>query len=97
MITEADARGAQWRLLYGGRSAESMAFTSELARFGDRVTLWPQDRLGLLDLDAELAVPQPGTLVYCCGPDPLLTAVEQRCAAVGAARAARRAVPETGG
>ena len=79
MINEAEACGAHWRLLYGGRSAESMAFTSELARFGDKVTLWPQDRLGLLDLDAELAVPQSGTLVYCCGPDPLLTAVEQRC------------------
>jgi ferredoxin len=57
-----------------------MAFTSELARFGDKVTLWPQDQLGLLDLDAELAVPQPGLLVYCCGPEPLLAAVEERCA-----------------
>ena len=79
MLAEAEARGAQWRLLYGGRSVGSMAFTNELARYGDQVTLWPQDELGLLDLDAELAIPQPGTLVYCCGPDPLLTAVEERC------------------
>jgi ferredoxin-NADP reductase len=80
MIADAEARGAQWRLLYGGRSTGSMAFTDELARFGDKVTLWPQDRLGLLDLDAELAVPQAGLLVYCCGPEPLLAAVEERCA-----------------
>jgi ferredoxin-NADP reductase len=80
MIAEAEARGANWRLLYGGRSAGSMAFATELARFGDRVTLWPQDRLGLLDLDGELGVPQAGLLVYCCGPEPLLAAVEERCA-----------------
>jgi ferredoxin len=39
----------------------------------------PQDETGLLDLDSVLGVPQPGTLVYCCGPEPLLAAVEKRC------------------
>jgi ferredoxin len=28
----------------------------------------PHDETGLLDLDALLGQPQPGTLVYCCGP-----------------------------
>ena len=41
----------------------------------------PQDETGLLDLDTLLGTPQPDTLVYCCGPEPLLAAVEQRCAA----------------
>jgi Flavodoxin reductases (ferredoxin-NADPH reductases) family 1 len=36
----------------------------------------PQDETGLLDLDALLGTPQPDTLVYCCGPEPLLAAVE---------------------
>ena len=48
---------------------------------GDRVTVAPQDETGLLDLDALLGTPQPDTLVYCCGPEPLLAAVEARCAA----------------
>jgi ferredoxin len=39
----------------------------------------PQDETGLLDL-AFLDQPRPGTLVYCCGPEPLLAAVEARCA-----------------
>ena len=43
MLAAATAAGADWTLLYGGRTASSMAFTAELARYGDRVTLWPQD------------------------------------------------------
>jgi ferredoxin-NADP reductase len=81
MVAEADAAGADWRLLYGGRQRASMAFLDELARYGDRVAVRPQDETGLLDLDAVLATPRPDTLVYCCGPEPLLAAVEQRCAA----------------
>jgi ferredoxin len=41
----------------------------------------PQDEMGLLDLDAYIGTPQPDTLVYCCGPEPLLAAVEERCRA----------------
>ncbi|MGP3911486.1 PDR/VanB family oxidoreductase [Nonomuraea sp. 10N515B] len=75
------ACGAEWRLAYGGRTAASMAFASELrAAHGDRVLLWPQDEHGLLDLDALLAEEPQDTLVYCCGPAPLLQAVEERCA-----------------
>ncbi|MFE6485286.1 PDR/VanB family oxidoreductase [Streptomyces sp. NPDC057757] len=76
MLAAAEAAGAQWTLLYGGRTRGSMAFTGELARYGDRVTIAPQDETGLLDLTA---LDAPGTLVYCCGPGPLLDAVEERC------------------
>jgi ferredoxin-NADP reductase len=81
MIAAASAAGAGWRLLYGGRRRASMAFLPELARYGDRVMVSPQDETGLLDLDTWLGTPQPGTLVYCCGPEPLLAAVEERCRA----------------
>ncbi|SHN38155.1 PDR/VanB family oxidoreductase [Cryptosporangium aurantiacum] len=80
MINEVDAAGAEWELYYGGRQRESMAFTAELARFGDRVRLVPEDEQGLLDLDALLGVPRADTLVYACGPERLLQAVEERCA-----------------
>lgn len=56
-----------------------MAFLDELAHYGDKVSVHPQDEAGLLDLDALLGTPQPDTKVYCCGPEPLLRAVEQRC------------------
>ncbi|MGR6921899.1 PDR/VanB family oxidoreductase [[Actinomadura] parvosata] len=78
MVAAAEAAGAGWRLAYGGRSRASMAFVRDL-RDDDRVTVWPQDERGLLDLDALLADAAPGTLVYCCGPAPLLAAVEERC------------------
>ena len=50
MIAQAERVGADWRLVYGGRRRESMAFLDELARYGDRVSVRPQDETGLLDL-----------------------------------------------
>ncbi|MFF7448957.1 MULTISPECIES: 2Fe-2S iron-sulfur cluster-binding protein [unclassified Streptomyces] len=81
MLAEAEARGAQWTLLYGGRTRDSMAFTRELSAYGDRVTVAPQDETGLLDLASVLDDVPEGTLVYCCGPAALLDAVEARCPA----------------
>lgn len=90
MLDAATAAGAQWRLLYGGRTAASMAFADDLrAAHGDRVELRPQDEHGLLDLDG---LDAEGTLVYCCGPPPLLAAVEERCAAARVERFAAVAV-----
>ncbi|MEW9528702.1 2Fe-2S iron-sulfur cluster-binding protein [Microbispora sp. NPDC049125] len=81
MIAEADARGADWRLVYGGRTRASMAFADQLARdHPGRVELCPQDETGLLDLDLLLGVPRTDTVVYCCGPEPLLVAAGERCA-----------------
>jgi len=81
MLAAAEAAGADWTLLYGGRTRQSMAFTEELSRYGDRVTVAPQDETGLLDLASVLDSVAEGTLVYCCGPGPLLDAVEARCPA----------------
>jgi ferredoxin-NADP reductase len=78
MVASADAEGCDWRLVYGGRTRGSMAFLDELDHFGRRVEIRPQSETGLLDLDRLLATPTPDTLVYCCGPDSLLDAVEQR-------------------
>lgn len=79
MIAAAKAAGREWTLAYGGRSRGSMAFVSELQRYGDRVTVHPHDEVGLLDLETLLGTPLLDTLVYCCGPEPLLKAVEERC------------------
>jgi ferredoxin-NADP reductase len=79
MIAEADAAGADWRLVYGGRERASMAFLEQLTQYGDRVMVVPQDEQGMLDLESVLGTPQPDTLVYCCGPEGLLAAVEKFC------------------
>jgi ferredoxin-NADP reductase len=80
MVYQAELLGADWHLLYGGRTRSSMAFTGELGRYGAKVTLVPQDEFGLLDLPEWLPEALPDTKVYCCGPAPLLEAVEARCA-----------------
>jgi ferredoxin-NADP reductase len=80
MIAEAEAAGAEWSLLYGGRTRASMAFLPELEGYGERVTVRPQDQYGLLDLAGFLGHPDPSALVYCCGPAGLIDAVEAHCA-----------------
>ncbi|WP_406320434.1 PDR/VanB family oxidoreductase [Streptomyces sp. NBC_01637] len=81
MLAEAERIGSAWEMAYGGRTLASMAFRDELVkRYEERVRVRPEDEYGLLDLDALLGSPQPGTLIYCCGPEPLLKAVEERCA-----------------
>lgn len=81
MVAKADADGADWRLVYGGRRRASMAFAELLlARYGERVGLHPQDEAGLLPLDAILGAERADTPIYCCGPEGLLRAVEEHCA-----------------
>ncbi|WP_405415867.1 PDR/VanB family oxidoreductase [Pseudonocardia alni] len=75
MIAAAHAAGADWRLVHGGRSRASMAFTELAGRHPDRVSLVPQDEAGLLDVAGILAA-AAGRPVYCCGPEGLLAAVE---------------------
>jgi ferredoxin-NADP reductase len=86
MAVAAERAGSEWEFHYGGRSRTSMAFLDALdalqasTHHGQRITLHPQDEVGLIDLDRILGQPRPGTLVYCCGPEPLLNAVEAGCA-----------------
>ncbi|MEV8316911.1 PDR/VanB family oxidoreductase [Streptomyces sp. NPDC059900] len=76
MAREAARRGADWRMVYGGRTRGSMAFTDELGALEGDLALIPQDELGHIDIAAALAGLPGDTLVYCCGPEPLLAAVE---------------------
>jgi len=83
MIAEAVRRGAHWTLLYGGRTRSSMAFLNELGRYGEHVVIRPEEEFGLLDLDAAIDASPAGALVYVCGPEPLLRAVEEASARRG--------------
>lgn len=99
MVAAATAADAKWELHYGGRTRNSMAFREYLSdAFGARVAVHPQDENGLLNLDAILGTPQLDTLVYCCGPEPLLKAVEAYCASwpAGALHVERFAPKEQG-
>ncbi|MFF4172635.1 PDR/VanB family oxidoreductase [Streptomyces sp. NPDC001744] len=86
MLRAVEAAGAEWRLVYGGRSRATMPYLAEVeALGGDRVTVVAEDESGYPDLGFLGHVPD-GTAVYCCGPDGLMDAVG---AAMPAGRAPR--------
>jgi ferredoxin-NADP reductase len=74
--------GRPFRLTYGGRTRESMAFRQRLGVLGDRVTFLAEDVDGRPDLDEVVKALPPGGLVYVCGPLALLRAVEAAAEAV---------------
>ncbi|MBF6174978.1 oxidoreductase [Nocardia blacklockiae] len=77
MIDRLQRRGADWQLIYRGRSLTSMAFAAALrGRYPERVRLCPADTSARPDLDAVIAAAPRGVAVYCCGPETLLRAVE---------------------
>ncbi|WP_306323497.1 MULTISPECIES: PDR/VanB family oxidoreductase [unclassified Streptomyces] len=81
MLREAEARGTEWKLLYGGRTRASMPFLEDVTKLGGaaapgRITVAAEDEDGRPDLAAALADTAPGTAVYCCGPEGLMSAVE---------------------
>ncbi|MUM18852.1 oxidoreductase [Mycobacterium sp. CBMA271] len=79
MARELTRRHKPWALIYGGRSRTSMAFVDELTALGGELELFPQDEHGIPDLDRVIGTCEPGTAVYCCGPEPMLTAVQALC------------------
>jgi ferredoxin-NADP reductase len=100
MVDELRARGARWRLHYGGRSREHMAFVDELVDLGgDNASIVPQDVDGLLAVPAIIGNLSPEAAIYCCGPAPLLDAVLTACAEAGASERLHfeRFVPPTDG
>ena len=69
------AATAPWTLLYCVRSAADAPFLAEARALGEVVL---HDSLAgtRLDVATRLAAAEPGTLVYCCGPQGLMEAVE---------------------
>ncbi|GAB2720638.1 PDR/VanB family oxidoreductase [Kitasatospora kifunensis] len=74
MAREAQRRGLDWQLVHAGRSEASMPFAEELRALSpERVTFLRT----VVPTGAELLAPaRPGSAVYCCGPTPMLAAVQ---------------------
>ncbi|MEV4233991.1 PDR/VanB family oxidoreductase [Nocardia sp. NPDC050408] len=75
MLAAAQASEARWELYYGGRTRGHMAFADEIARRYPRARLLPQDEHGLLPI-GDILAEHSDSAIYCCGPEPLLAAVE---------------------
>ncbi|WP_328447153.1 PDR/VanB family oxidoreductase [Amycolatopsis sp. NBC_00438] len=75
MVRQVAASGADWRLVYTGRSRASMPFVDELAAY-ERAWIRPDTEYGIPASGAELLDGMPdGASVYCCGPVPMITGV----------------------
>ncbi|MGH3798250.1 MAG: flavin reductase family protein, partial [Pseudonocardiaceae bacterium] len=87
MVKHAAASGAQWRLVYTGRSRESMPFLHELSVLEpDRIWIRPDSEYGIPGSGTELlAHARAGATVYCCGPPPVIALVRRDLPASAAA------------
>ncbi len=81
MVAVAAEAGSDWKLIYLGHARSSMAFLDEMRAYGDRVTIWPRNEHPKpFDLSFLSQENPDGLLIYCCGPERLLSAVETACA-----------------
>ncbi|WP_406206996.1 PDR/VanB family oxidoreductase [Kitasatospora sp. NBC_01560] len=78
MVHEARSHGLDWQLVLVGRSADTLPYAAELRALDRlRVHLRTDDEHGV-PTGAELLARAPhGAAVYCCGPAPMLAAVQQ--------------------
>ena len=79
MVRQLVKGDVDWKLFYGGQTKAGMAFLDELQSYGPRVEVLPQDETGLLPLDRVIEYAGDG-LIYCCGPAPLIDALQDKCA-----------------
>lgn len=85
MLDACHSRAVEWRLHYGGRTREAMAFGDEILEHFDteRVQLHPEDESGYIDVAAALRNAARDALIYVCGPQPLIDLVRSEARAQG--------------
>jgi ferredoxin-NADP reductase len=81
MMRDLAARRQHWTLLYCNRRNEDAPFLKEIEALGGTVSLHSTEAGTRLDVAQRLTAPQPETVVYCCGPEKLMLAVEEATSA----------------
>ena len=78
MMREATRTSATWSLLFCARRADEIPFVAEArALGGGEVSLHVSEAGTRLDVAARLSAVPEATVLYCCGPERLMTAVEE--------------------
>ena len=80
MMRAARDAGSRWSLLFCARRAAEAPFLEVAKALGGAVELFASDLGTRLDVAARLGEPRPGALLYCCGPEALMLAVEEATA-----------------
>jgi tetrachlorobenzoquinone reductase len=81
MMRAASAAGKPWILLYCNRRDDEAPFLGEIRALNGDVSLHSAAAGTRLDVAERLAAAEQDTLVYCCGPERLMLAVEAATAA----------------
>jgi ferredoxin-NADP reductase len=81
MMRTASEKGRAWTLYYCNHRKEEAPFLSEIEALGGQVSLHTSDSGTRLDVAQRLGPVQEDTVVYCCGPERLMSAVEEATAA----------------
>src|SRR5579863_6401056 len=77
MMRQASARGRPWTLLYCNKRDSDAPFLDEIRALGGEISLHSSEAGTRLDVEARLATVQVGAMIYCCGPERLMIAVEE--------------------
>jgi tetrachlorobenzoquinone reductase len=68
--------GAEWSLFFCVRHAAEAPFLEEIKELGGRVCVFGADLGTRLDLQASFSTAPPDTMLYCCGPEKMMRALE---------------------
>ena len=84
MMRSLELRRRPFSMFYAGQSRDQMAFVDEVEAIGgDRVTIHENIRDGIPDLRALLEGQPADTVVYVCGPGPMIDALTDTAAGLG--------------
>ncbi len=81
MMREASAKGRPWTLLYCNRRNEDVPFLAEIRKLGGDISLHSTEAGTRLDVARRFDAVENGAAIYCCGPERLMTAVEEATSA----------------
>lgn len=81
MMRAASARNKPWTLLYCNKRDADAPFLDEIRALGGSLSLHSSQAGTRLDVQQRLGPVEENTVVYCCGPEGLMTAVEEATAA----------------
>lgn len=81
MMQAASARNKPWTLLYCNKRDADAPFLEEIRALGGTLSLHSSEAGTRLDVQQRLGQVEENTVVYCCGPERLMTAVEEATAA----------------
>jgi ferredoxin-NADP reductase len=81
MMRAVRARKGSWTLLYCNKRNEDAPFLAEIKTLGGELFLHSSEAGTRLDVAQRLSKVEKDTVIYCCGPEKLMLAVEEATAA----------------